>query len=107
MEQGQSACASHDRAAPRTPPIIRVPVAGVKYVAKGRGRILRCALFKRSRQPDAHQRAAQLNAPNQPRRAIHFANSSTGEMLKATPMTIIQSTSGRLKVPNGSCRKGR
>ncbi len=39
---------------------------------------------------------SQVSSPNQPRRSIHFVNSSTGEMVKARVMTITQSISGKL-----------
>ena len=49
----------------------------------------------------------QINFPNHARLSIHLASSSTGETVKARPTMIIQSTSGRLKVPKGTRRKGR
>jgi hypothetical protein len=50
---------------------------------------------------------AQLIFPNQPRRSIHFASSSTGETVLAARITMTQSISGRLNVPMGLCKNGR
>ncbi len=45
-------------------------------------------------------------SPNQPRRAIHFAASSTGTIVVATATTTAQSAGARSKVPKGCCSNG-